>query len=263
MPPIFYTEYGKGFPIVLLHGFCETQEIWDGIGQDLSDEFRVIAPDLPGFGKSPLPTGDLSLVHVADLLSEWLDAIHIEQCILIGHSLGGYVTLAFANKYPQYLKAFGLFNSSAMADGPEKRANRDKLIEFIRNEGVGLFIRTFVPSLFYPERVHEFRDVVERIKYLGAETDPETVIAYASAMKNRPDLTELLTRYSDKVLLIAGMEDQNVPLAVSQRMARSLDQRHVHILPETAHMTMFEQKDAAAGGIRSFAHRLMDQPALG
>jgi pimeloyl-ACP methyl ester carboxylesterase len=110
--------------------------------------------------------------------------------------------------------------------------------------------------------VHEFRDVVERIKFLGAETDPETVMAYASAMKNRQDLMEMLTKYSDQVLLIAGMEDQNVPLAVSQQMARLLDPRHVHILPETAHMSMFEQKDAAVGGIRSFARHLMDQPAL-
>jgi len=262
MAQIFFKELGKGFPIVLVHGFCESHEIWCDVGVDLSAEFRVLMPDLPGFGKSPLPDGDLSLERVADILNEWLDSESISHCIMIGHSLGGYITLAMANKHPQRLTGFGLFNSSALADSDEKKANRDKLIGFIRKEGVALFIKTFVPSLFYPDRIHEFRTVVERIKQIGSETNPQTVVAYATAMKNRPDHMELLTRYHERLLLIAGEKDQNVPLEVSRAMAGKLESRNVHILPDTAHMGMYEQRKAASEGIATFARRMANEKAL-
>ncbi len=260
MDNIFFKDYGNGFPIILLHGFCETHEIWNELATNLSDEFRVLTPDLPGFGHTPLQFDKMSLAVVAGILNKWLDAMDIAQCIVVGHSLGGYITLSMAEKYPEKLTAFGLFNSSAFADSPEKKVNRDKLIHFVRKEGVAPFIKTFVPSLFYAGRIGEFLPIVERIKQTGSETSPEAVAAYAAAMRDRPDHMAVLSNYRSKVLLIAGEYDQNVPLEVSVAMGARLDPKNVHILPDTAHMAMYEQPEMATAALRDFVTRMLEQP---
>lgn len=254
---VYYQDEGQGFPLVLLHGFCETHEIWTGIAGRLSDTYRILMPDLPGFGQTAPALASFSLEDIAKILQEWLVHIGIDRCIMIGHSLGGYITLAMADSYRELMAGMGLFNSSAYADSPGKKENRDKLIEFIGREGVPPFIKTFIPSLFYHEKSGQFAQVIERLKALGEKTPAEAVTGYAAAMKMRPDRSDLLARNRDNVLLIAGEHDQNVPLEQSKAMASMLNPRHVHILPDTAHMAMYEQPAMSAGAIRDFADRVL------
>jgi pimeloyl-ACP methyl ester carboxylesterase len=242
----------------LLHGFCETNQIWDRLRVALSDEFNVVAPDLPGFGQSPLPQAPFQLSDIAGRLHSWLQNLELSNYIVIGHSLGGYVTLEMVRSFSKNMNGFGLFNSSVFEDSQDKKTNRDKLIDFIAREGVKPFIKTFVPSLFNPERIQEFQNVIDEIRAIGETTSPETVMAYASAMRDRYDSFDLLKNNSDKALLIAGEKDQNVPIESSLKMAKVMPENQVYILPDTAHMGMFEQEELSAEIIRTFARQCFD-----
>ncbi len=254
-----FEEAGEGFPVVLIHGFCETNYIWNRFRKDLSDEFRVICPDLPGFGQTPLCPTPFQLTDIADQLNEWLHSMGIDRCVTIGHSLGGYITLELARRHPERLKGFGLFNSSAFSDPPEKKENRDKLIQFIKKEGVQPFIKTFVPSLFYHPTASQFEEEISRLKELGSETSPEAVIAYTAAMRDRKDNLDLIKQNGENVLLISGEEDQNVPVELSRKMAKWLLPENVYILEGSAHMSMFEKKDVTITAIRKFASKMRNR----
>lgn len=119
-----YKVSGTGTPIVLIHGFCENSSIWKDLEKVLSDNYQVISVDLPGFGQSPLDNSDLTLDNVATILHDFLKQLKISSCFMIGHSLGGYITLSFAKKYSDMLLGFGLFHSTTFADSEEKRVIR-------------------------------------------------------------------------------------------------------------------------------------------
>src|SRR5215210_649891 len=132
-------------PVILVHGFGEDHSVWDQQARHLEKNCRLIVPDLPGSGKAKL--GDVSMEGMADHLKNILEEQSVSSCIMIGHSMGGYVTLAFAEKYPEMLAGFGLFHSSAYADSEEKKATRRKAIDFIRKNGTKEFLKTSVPNL--------------------------------------------------------------------------------------------------------------------
>jgi pimeloyl-ACP methyl ester carboxylesterase len=151
---IHYRVLGAGSPVLLLHGFGEDSRIWEGTIADLSKQFLLIVPDLPGSGPSQLMQGEISMESMAEAVLEILKneipdlsaAPVNRKPVLIGHSMGGYITLAFAEKYPQLLKAFGLFHSTAFADSEEKKQVRQKSIAFIRQHGAAKFIEQSTPN---------------------------------------------------------------------------------------------------------------------
>jgi len=255
MQDLFYYETGKGFPVVFIHGFCESSSIWKSLSDTLSDKFNIICPDLPGFGHSQLPTNDFSLQDIGDHLVSWLKKKGIRQCIVIGHSLGGYITLEILRQHRDFVKGIGLFNSSAFEDSNEKKEIRNKLIEFIGIHGLGPFLKTFVPSLFYPKTAKKHQNTISLIEQEGLSIRPESVIKYAAAMRDRIDSTDLLKKYPDDILLISGEYDQNVPLKKSMEMATYLDQKNVHIIKESAHMSLFEQSETCFNAIRNFVNK--------
>ena len=143
-----FIEAGKGLPVVFLHGFCETREIWENFLEPLSSVCRVILIDLPGFGGNPPLESPLTIADMAEQVYNTILAIGVDQCIMIGHSMGGYVALAFCEKFPSRLKGLGLFHSTAYADSSEKKQARDKTIDFIERYGTEEFVEEFVPPLF-------------------------------------------------------------------------------------------------------------------
>jgi len=257
MQHLFFYESGKGFPVVFLHGFCESNLIWKDLSDELSDEFRIICPDLPGFGQSPLPENEFSLEEIGDTIIAWLKEKGITECIVIGHSLGGYISLEILRKHHDFVKAIGLFNSSAIADTEDKKVIRNKLIEFIDGYGVEPFLKTFVPSLFYPPTAERHEKTIEEISAKGLLIKPDAVKNYAAAMRDRLDSIDLLKKYHDRIMLIAGEFDQNVPLATSKEMAGILDIGNAHILPDSAHMSLFEQSDLCYDAIRKFVRKFL------
>jgi pimeloyl-ACP methyl ester carboxylesterase len=248
---IFYREKGKGTPIVLIHGFCETHEIWNGFDDTLAENFHVLSIDLPGFGASSLPDTPFTIDDIAGLVLEWLKSKKILDPILIGHSLGGYVTLAIAAQEQTYSRNLVLFHSSVFSDAPEKRENRNKVIEFVRAHGVAPFIETFVPSLFYAKD----HKMLQHIKSMCLKTPLDTLLAYTGAMRDRPDRQEVVINKIENLLIISGLQDEIIPPAIATKMASIKSGVQLIELPETGHMGMIESPALALDAIKKFANR--------
>jgi pimeloyl-ACP methyl ester carboxylesterase len=159
MGSVYYKQQGDGPALVFLHGFCESHEIWDETGPELSSDYRVITPDLPGFGKSAILKSPFSIREVGRTVIEFIETLGIRKLALIGHSLGGYVALAIAKERPDLVAGLCLFHSTAQADSEEKRINRNKVIYFVERNGVQPFIETFVPGLFFQREVKKIKKV--------------------------------------------------------------------------------------------------------
>ncbi len=235
---VSYTDHGNGFPVVLLHGFCETREVWIRFAKSLSKDCRVISVDLPGFGNSKILPDGFSVADAASKIIALLKGIGIEKTIAIGHSLGGYVTLAMVNQQAELFSGFGLFHSTAYADSEERKASRNKVIEFVSKNGVPAFIETFIPPLFYDKTNP---DVPFAVK-MALKTSPEALIGYAKAMRDRPDLTSVIQKFNNPIMFIAGEKDTVIPAETLQKQAKLAIRPHLHVVQGAAHMGMFEKE---------------------
>ncbi len=251
MDSIFFKEEGEGHPLVLIHGFCENHKMWDSISRELSNEFRVLSPDLPGFGKSPLDQRNISLEEVAVALESWMDENSTKNPVIIGHSLGGYVALALLELMGSEIQGIGLFNSTSYADSIEKKSMRDRAYTFIEKNGVQKFVDSFVPQLFpEPKRKELSNDILLAIEQAHSSS-LEGLLAYTLAMKNRPDRSELLSHFSGNKLLIAGELDTAVSLDDSRRQSSLFT--HYSEIENMGHMGMIEEKEKTLDLIRAFA----------
>lgn len=244
----YFRELGNGSPVVLLHGFPFTNRIWDAFAQKLSENFHVIAPDLPGFGRSPLPVGRLSIDSVAEILIHWLREKKILNAVLIGHSLGGYVTLAMAKKAPELFAAIGLFHSTAFADSEEKKESRNKVIEFIDKHGVQKFTANFISPLFANQENH----AIKTIQSIAIQASEDSVKSYTLAMRDRPDLTTVLRDFKKPILFIAGERDAGIPIDAVKKQSQFNPLSEVHVLPDVAHMGMVESENQTLEIVRRF-----------
>lgn len=259
MTKIIFSESGQGFPVIFLHGLGETKELWQAFQQKLSTKYRVIVPDLPGFGKSPLFRKEFTLDDLAGELLEWLESMGIRECVMIGHSLGGYVALACGKKDPGILKGLGLFHSSVFDDSPEKKANRDKVIEFINRNGVKPYMENFIPDLFYSENQPRLMEIIRRQVEIGKTVPEETMTAYLAAMKNRSDSINFIKNFDKPVLMIVGRNDTSVPYEKSMEQASMLKHPHLHLLEETGHMGMFEHEKETLIYVEKFIDSVVRQ----
>ncbi|MDN4164494.1 alpha/beta hydrolase [Cytophagales bacterium LB-30] len=251
MTEIAYTEMGAGYPVVLLHGFCENKSMWETLQTELSADYRVICPDIPGFGDSPA-LKEVSMESAAAALYDWLKAKDIFECIFIGHSLGGYITLAIEEAYPNFLKAYGLFHSSALADAPEKKEARDKTIASVKQYGKEAFLKTFIPGLYNPLRIEEYGEFLHHSERMGKKTSAESIMSYLAAMRDRSERMYLLKQKSKPVLFIAGAQDAAVPLEKSLQHQPFIDKKDFHLLQEAGHMGFYECPQESLKIIRSF-----------
>lgn len=245
---IFYTDKGKGFPVLLIHGFCETHEIWESFSDKLSKDFRIISIDLPGFGKSRLLNEPFALTDVASKVILLLRDLNINSCISIGHSLGGYVTLALVHQEPKLVKAFGLFHSTAYADSEERKLSRNKVIEFVTKHGVAPFIESFIPPLFHDQTNRHIPSLVS----LASKTSVATLIAYVKAMRDRPDRTNVLQQFDGRVLFVAGEKDTGITPDSVRKQASLASRVDLNLLPEIAHMGMFENEGETLSLVHEF-----------
>ncbi len=248
---IHFFERGGGQPLILLHGYCETGSMWADFAENLSDEFRVICPDLPGIGNSAISGDQISLEEVAVSLEEWMDENEIENPIIIGHSLGGYVALALLELMGSRTKAIGLFHSTALADDEDKKAMRDRTIIFLRKNGVEKFVTSFVPLLFPENRREELAKEIEKAIEDAKRSTLDGLIAYAGAMRDRKDRLEVLKHYSGPKLLIAGTEDGAVKIE-SSRAQKDVFSNYIE-LQGVGHMGMIERKSETLEIVRNFA----------
>ncbi len=235
-----YFLYGKGEPVVLLHGFGEDSRIWQKQIQFLQNRFQLIVPDLRGSGLSTLPQHSLSVESMAQDLQMILKTENIQQCILLGHSMGGYITLVFAEKYPHMLTAFGLIHSTAYADSDEKKAARKKSIAFINEHSAFEFIQTTIPNLFSAAFNKQQKQQVLQLTEQGRQFSKAALTAYYDAMIARPDRTEVLKNSSVPVLFFIGEEDKAVNPGDMLKQSSLPAVSQVLFVNGIAHMGMLE-----------------------
>ena len=233
---IAYIDSGKGQPIVLLHGFCGSSSYWEHIIPTLSADFRVIAPDLPGHGQSDPLKGKSTIKNIADQVKNFLDELNLAEVTMFGHSLGGYITLAFAEKYSNHLNGYSLIHSTAYPDSDEAKQGRLANIEKVNQSGIYSLIDGLVPKLFSPENQDE--NYVGTAMEIGYSTSAEGAIDALNAMKDRPDRNQVLETSTLPILLIAGEQDQIIPAEKTFSVSKVNIKQS--IIKDSGHMSMFE-----------------------
>ncbi|RYE22915.1 MAG: alpha/beta hydrolase [Sphingobacteriales bacterium] len=250
-----YKLSGSGNCVVLLHGFGEDSSVWDGMVQPLAASYHVLVPSVPGSGRSELLEGEnISMTDYADAVHAILKAEGIIKCSIIGHSMGGYIALAFAEKYPDMLHAFGLFHSSAYADDEAKKETRTKAIAFIESNGVAEFFKSSTPGLFKDASASSsaVNDLLEK----GNQFEPAALVQYYKAMIARPDRTEVLKNFPRPVLFLLGEHDKAVPFEHGLEQSHLPQQSHLHILRNSAHMGMLEEPEKSLLNVTDFLRRV-------
>jgi len=245
---------GSGSTVVLLHGFLEELSIWNDISQKLSLTNQVIAIDLPGFGKS----GSISETHSMNLMAEVVNEILLSECvsvcIIIGHSMGGYIALAFAELFPKKISGLVLFHSQASADDCEAKKNRDRTIEIVNNNH-SKFISSFIPLLFTETNVGKYKVEIEHLTKVSLQTKDEGIIASLRGMRDRKDHIELLKELKIPILFIVGKQDSRIPLEKINQQISLPRISEALILDNVGHMGFIEAKDITFASIASFIER--------
>lgn len=254
MSSINFFEKGKGQPIVLIHGFCEISEMWRAFSDTLSSQFRVLCPDLPGCGESPLSLSQNSLEEVAVQLEEWMEENSVFDPIVIGHSLGGYVMLALLELMGDKIKAVGLFHSTAFSDDEEKKGMRDRTVIFLKKHGVDKFVTSFVPPLFPEERREELDAEINQAIEQAKKCTLDGLITFTKAMRNRKDRFEVLKNFSGSKLMIAGTRDGAVKIDVSRKHQVAVSDYFE--FENTGHVGMIERKEESLKIVREFCDRV-------
>jgi pimeloyl-ACP methyl ester carboxylesterase len=253
---INYTDQGKGKVIVLLHGFTESLRIWTSFAAQLSVKYRVIAIDLPGHGKSDCLGAIHGMELMADVVFALLKKLRIGKCMMVGHSMGGYIALAFAEKYPERLHGFSLFHSHCFADTSAEQENRNRTIGIVNHDKFS-YVAQFIPSLF-PVEVHKkFSRQIERLIQRASKMPKEGVIAALEGMKNRKDMSSLLKTTRLPVLFILGLKDSRVPATRLWEMISLPAVSEILLLRDCGHMGYIESPEKTYGAIAGFAKRVL------
>ncbi len=260
---IAYSDQGHGSPILFIHGFCETKELWTDFERTLSETNRILSVDLPGFGESErLIEEGMTIEDLAESVLELLTSLQIAEIVIIGHSLGGYVALAMIEKQPSICRGLGMFHSTAFADTEEKKNNRDKTLDFIKRRGVKSFIIAFVPSLFFPDNRERLNSEIASLQEIAMKTSEYTVHQITLAMRNRKDRTHVLESFSAPVLYIIGKDDLAVPLAMSEKQMDLAPNSRGLILENTGHMGMYERSETTLNAIQRFVKKAYEKITL-
>lgn len=246
-----FQRLGQGHPVVLLHGFAEDHRIWEQQAGDLSKQYTVLLPDLPGT-RDGILLSECSIDGMARALHEWLQQEASGPVVLLGHSMGGYIGLAFAEHFPHALAGLGLIHSTAAADSDEKKENRRKSIRLIEREGREVFLRNMVPNLYAPSRRDALSSAIGKHLDMALEVSPPTLTAYYRAMIARPDRQLVLSNLQVPGLFVIGREDQAVPW--QEALAQSIlpQQAMVELLEDTGHTSMLECPERLSGILNNF-----------
>jgi len=246
---IRYTVTGKSSAVVLLHGFLENLNMWNAVVSSLSKRNRVITIDLLGHGKS----GNLGYIHTmenqAQMIKAVLNHLRLRKYILIGHSMGGYICLAFADIYSDAIKGICLMNSSAIGDNIEKRINRDRGIEAVK-QNHKTFIRIAIPNLFSEDNRSIFKSEISLITKEALQLTTQGIIASLEGMKIRKDRTYLLKSNDFDKMLIIGKKD---PVLDHESLIKQTKGTDVSVIEfPDGHMSHIENKEELITTLKDF-----------
>ena len=237
-------------PILLLHGFLEDSRLWDD-WLPLLPNRRYIRIDLPGCGSSEL-TDDLTIESMAEVVATVVEHLKLQKFILIAHSMGGYVALAYAERWGEKLAGLCMFHSHPFADSEEKKDGRLKAIEFIHINGHVIYVRQTIPQLFIYDFSKGYQSEVNGLIHNAVQFKPEAIIASLNAMRQRPDRAEVLRNIACPVLMLIGQHDTAVPIELSMAMSHLPSRGVIHVFQTVGHMGMFSASRETAKAFREF-----------
>ncbi|HUX94123.1 MAG TPA: alpha/beta hydrolase [Bacteroidales bacterium] len=253
---IHYSDSGSGKAIVLIHGFLETMKVWEKFAERLSPHFRVIVIDLPGHGQSD-PAGDINTMEIfAEAIRELLDVSGVSKAFLVGHSMGGYATLAFVQLFPEYISGYSLFHSHPVADIPETIEKRKLNIKIIEEGRKEIMIPDFVRGLYAKTNLEKFREAIEISVKIASTTADNTIIADLKGMMARPSRAEVITKSKVPFLWILGTMDSHINHETILQNIRLPENSQVVILKNSGHMGFIEEEELSARIVSEFADKL-------
>jgi pimeloyl-ACP methyl ester carboxylesterase len=249
------SDTGKGKTIVLLHGYLETMEVWENIIAELSKNFRVIALDLPGHGLSGFCSETPTMEFMADCVKSLLDKQKVQECFVVGHSMGGYVALAFAKKYPETAKALCLFSSTPNSDTEQKMIDRDREIELIKNGKLELILKINIARGFADANLKQFDEEIFAIEDTATVADINGIIAGLQAMKTREDMNDFMQTIQQKTLFVFGKSDNYITSDTVQNIMQKYPQATTAILQNSGHNGFIEEPEESVKILSEFAEK--------
>lgn len=248
---IFFSDTGKGRTVVLLHGFLGSRKIWESTITNLSRSYRVIAIDLPGHGD----TESYGYVHTMELLAKSvkavMDHLRLKKYVIIGHSMGGYAALAFADMFPDNLKGLCLYHSSAYADSDEKKRDRTRSIKVVKSNHT-IYTTEVIKNLFATKNAKYLKDEIAFAQKIAANTSKQSIIASLEGMKDRPHRDIILGMAHFPIMMVIGELDNVLPYQQLLEQSELIREKHVLYLEHDGHMGFLESTKRSNKALRKF-----------
>lgn len=248
-----YTETGQGLPLVFLHGFPLNRKVWHKQIEALRSSYRVIAPDLRGLGDNEAQPGPTTMAQCAADLHTLLQQLATGPVVLIGHSMGGYVALAFVRQFPEMLRGLVLVSTKAGQDSAEAAAGRRVMAKKVEAEGVQAVVDAMAPKMLAADN-QDARMIADVLGFM-ATSRPASVIGALLGMAERPDSTALLEQLAVPTLVVTGADDTLIPPSESEALAGTIRNAQLKVLPHAGHLVAFEQPDEFNHVLREWLKR--------
>jgi pimeloyl-ACP methyl ester carboxylesterase len=247
---IAYGDAGEGAPLLFVHGFPLNRGAWSKQVASFKAHHRVITPDLRGLGESASSPGPVAMSRFAEDLYALMQRLATGPVVLVGHSMGGYVALAFAKAYPKALRGLVLVGTKAGKDSPEAAAARRATAEKVRAEGVSVVVDAMAPKMLSPG--HDDPAMIASVRGFMAGSRPEGVIGALQGMADRPDATAWLEQIRVPTLVITGADDAIIPPSESAALAGAIPGAKLQSIPKAGHLVAFEQAEAFNAGLSNW-----------
>jgi 3-oxoadipate enol-lactonase len=253
---LHFEDSGQGPPLLLIHGFPFSSRMWNRQLETLSGQAHMFAPDLPGFGDSPLLDSSYTVERYAEDCTTILDALDIMEPIAVGGlSMGGYIALAFARLFPERVSALLLLSTRSGADSVEGKAGREKTIAAVKEHGASAVTEAMYPKLLAPAAYESNPAAAAELQETMRSASSEGIVAALGAMRDRPDSTSRLADLQMPTLIIHGREDQVIPFSEAEAMAKAIPHSDLHLISNAGHLPNLEQPDEFNGIISGFLQR--------
>jgi pimeloyl-ACP methyl ester carboxylesterase len=255
---INYNDSGKGFPVVLLHGYLESSVVWNGFEEKLALKFRVISIDLPGHGRSDIISETQTMEMMAAVVKDLISSLGLRKVFLTGHSLGGYVTLAFLELFPEFFSGYCLFHSHPFADSPEVIKNRHREIKLVQRGMKDRMYPGNVIKMFATSNIEKFSESIQRSKEISSCISGEGIIAVLRGMIARPSRVDYMEKGIVPCLWILGRMDNYIPCeAIIERVNLPLNATLV-ILENSGHIGFIEEEEISLRLISEYVRYLVN-----
>jgi pimeloyl-ACP methyl ester carboxylesterase len=251
---VTYSDRGKGRVVVLLHGFLGSHEIWKPVVDNLSKSYRVISIDLPGHGQTPC----FGYAHSMDLMARCvktvLDQLKLKKYVIIGHSMGGYVALAFADLFPEHLRGMCLFHSTAFSDSEEKKNDRLRAIEVVKANKT-VYTRNTIRNLFAAKNLKYLKEEVTFAYTIAKQTSKQGIISALHGMRDRPNRYLILGFVKYPVMMVIGELDNVLPYEQLLEQTDMIENKTLLYLEHDGHFGFLESPRVSNKALRNFLRK--------